>query len=236
MLDQVYRRIEAATARGQLPVVVFDLDSTLFDTAGRNLRILREFGEACAATDPEVARRCAEVQLAELGWSVLPPLQRRGVTDPGTLRALEDFWRERFFSDGYLQHDDPAPGAVSFVTGCHDRGALVYYLTGRHLGGMEIGTVRALSRHGFPYWRGRCTLHLKPGRGLSDRTHKQQAIDLVRSYRGEVVATFENDPGNANLFRHGFPEALHFLYGDVRAPDAEDPHPDLHPIHDFYVG
>lgn len=234
MLDQVYRRIEAATARGVLPIVIFDLDSTLFDTAGRNLRILREYGEACG--DPELGRICAEVRLEELGWSVLTPLERRGITRADQLDDVEAFWRERFFSDGYLLHDEPAPGAVSFVNGCHDRGALVYYLTGRHVGGMEVGTVRALTRHGFPFWRGRCALHLKPARGLSDRRHKEQALDLVRSYQGEVVATFENDPGNAHLFLRGFPGALHFLYGDVRAPDAEAPHPDLVPLHDFYLG
>lgn len=235
MLNQVHRRIEAVCSTGRLPVVVFDLDSTLFDTADRNLRILQEFAEAHAAHDPELASLIAEVQLEELGWSVLTPLERRGVTDPVKLRALEDFWRERFFSDAYLLHDEPAPGAVSFVNACHERGALVYYLTGRHVGGMEMGTVQALTNHGFPFWRGRCSLHLKPARGLSDRRYKEQALDLVRSYRGEVVATFENDTDNAHIFLQAFPDALHFLYGDVRSPDAAPPHADLIAIRDFYV-
>lgn len=235
MLGKVYQRIEAVVARGRLPVVVFDLDSTLFDTAGRNLRILREFSEAWAAEHPELAEHIGAIQLGELGWSVLEPLQRRGVTHKAILDSLLDFWKERFFTDAYLLHDHPAPGAVSFVNGCHERGALVYYLTGRHVGGMEIGTVRALTQHGFPYWRGRCTLHLKPSFTMGDRAFKEQALAAIRSYQGEVVATFENEPGNANVFLAGFPEALHFLYGTVRSPEAEAPHADLIAIHDFYV-
>lgn len=235
MLAQVYQRIEAAVARDRLPVVVFDLDSTLFDTAGRNLRILREFAEASAERHPGLAEHVGAVKIGDLGWSVVEPLQRRGFAEPEVLELLLAFWKERFFSNDYLLHDQPAPGAVSFVNGCHDRGALVYYLTGRHVGGMEIGTVRALTNHGFPFWRGRCSLHLKPSFSLPDRPFKEQAIRLVRSYHGDVVATFENEPGNANVFLAGFPEALHFLYGTVRSPEAEDPHADLVAIHDFFV-
>lgn len=235
MPARVYDKIDEVVRRDRLPIVVFDLDSTLFDTAGRNLAILREFSEAFADRHPDLADHVGAIRHADLGWSVVEPLQRRGITDKAVLDALLSFWKERFFTSEYVLHDLPAPGAVRFVTGCHARGALVYYLTGRHVGGMEVGTVQALTNAGFPYWRGRCVLHLKPSFTMPDKAYKEQAIGLIRSYHGEVVATFENEPGNANVFLQAFPDALHYLFGTVRSPDGDVPHADLVEIHDFYA-
>lgn len=236
MLSAVFRRIEEVVARDRLPIVIFDLDSTLFDTAGRHHRILREFAEAFAHAHPDLAEHVGAIRVADFGWSVVEPLQRRGVTDPHVLDLLLDFWKERFFRGEYVLSDLPAPGAVAFVNEVHARGALVYYLTGRHVGGMEVGTAQALTHHGFPVWRGRCVLHLKPAFDLPDRAFKEQAVQLVRSYHGDVVATFENEPANANMLRDCFPDALHYLYGTVRSPEPVDPHGDLVEIHDFFVG
>ena len=232
-LREVLERVDASIARDVLPLVVFDLDSTLFTTAPRNLRILREFAARGAGRWPEVEVVVASLAVGDIGWGIDACLRERGLTDGSMLRELRAFWRPRFFSDEYLATDLPVPGAVEFVTACHDRGAMIYYLTGRHVGGMEIGTVRALAAHGFPYWRGRCVLHLKPSSAMGDRAFKDDALADVRSYRGHVVATFENEPGNANAFLRAFPEALHFLMRTVHSPDAEAPAPELLPSDDF---
>jgi hypothetical protein len=100
---------------------------------------------------------------------------------------------------------------------------------------MEVGTVAALRSESFPFWRGRCVLHLKPSFEMSDRAFKDDAIGDVRSYLGEVVATFENEPGNANLFLSAFPEALHFLLMTVHSPGAEAPDPKLIKSDDFVI-
>jgi len=232
-LREVLERVDASIAQDVLPLVVFDLDSTLFTTGPRNLRILREFAARGADRWPEVEAIVASLAVGDIGWGIDACLQARGLTDGSMLRELRAFWRPRFFSDEYLATDLPVPGAVEFVTACHDRGAMIYYLTGRHVGGMEIGTVRALGSHGFPYWRGRCVLHLKPSSAMGDRAFKDDALADVRSYRGRVVATFENEPGNANAFLRAFPEALHFLMQTVHSPGAEAPSPDLVPSDDF---
>jgi len=234
-LREVLERIDAALAVDVLPLVVFDLDSTLFTTGPRNLRILREFAAQRAERWPEVRSIVATLADADMGWGVGKCLLERGVDDPSMLRELRSFWYQRFFTDEYLACDLPVPGAVEFVNACHDHGALVYYLTGRHLGGMEVGTVRALGAHGFPYWRGRCVLHLKPSFEMSDRAFKDDALADVRSYHGRVVATFENEPGNANAFLRAFPEALHFLMQTIHSPRAEAPLPDLLVSGDFRV-
>lgn len=234
-LREVLTNIERVLALGRLPVCVFDLDSTLFTTAPRNLAILREFAGANASAHPELVGIAARMRDEDMGWNVHDDLKRAGVTDPALLEAIKQFWKERFFRDEYLLLDHEVPGAAAFVEACHARGALIYYLTGRHVGGMEIGTVQSLRQRGFPFWRGRCVLHLKPDFDMNDRAFKDDAIADVRSYRGEVVATFENEPGNANLFLQAFPGGLHFLMETIHSPGAEPGDPRLALSKDFLL-
>lgn len=232
-LAEVLERIERVRRARRLPVVVFDLDSTLFSTAARNWAILQEF--VAAPERAELATSLAMLRPEDIGWNIHQCLERRGIGDSALWNALHQFWFERFFTDDYLRHDRALPGAPAFVDACHVRGALIYYLTGRHVGGMEVGTVAALRSEGFPFWRGRCVLHLKPSFEMSDSAFKHDAIADVHSYRGEVVATFENEPGNANLFLRAFPDALHFLLLTVHSPQAENPDPALIPSADFVL-
>jgi len=228
-LNHVLDRVSAVAQDGRLPVVVFDLDSTLFNTSGRHLAILRAF----AQTEPSIRPVVDQITPEDFSWSVAGPLRRAGVDDPGLLESLSRFWYDRFFHDEWLQHDGIARGAPEYVHAVWKAGALVYYLTGRHVGGMEKGTTAALVSAGFPVYSGRAVVHLKPDFNLPDTPFKDQAIRDIESLRGEVVATFENEPGNANLFLRRFPGAEHFLVGTVCSPEAEDPHPELIRIDDF---
>lgn len=230
-LHEVLERIDRSVAAGRLPVAVFDLDSTLFSTGPRNWTILQEF--VADSGRAAIASAVASLRPEDIGWNVHECLEQRGIGDPTLWRELRRFWAERFFTDAYLLHDRALPGAAAFVTACHTRGALIYYLTGRHVGGMEVGTVGALRNEGFPFWRGRCVLHLKPSFEMADKAFKDDAIADIRSYRGEVVATFENEPGNANMFLRAFPQALHFLLLTVHSPGAEAPDPRLIHSADF---
>ncbi len=232
-LREVFARIESALSRGRLPVCVFDLDSTLFSTAPRNLQILREFARAHAAKHPELTAIAARMTAEDMGWNVHDDLARAGVTNTTLLTAVKEFWKERFFRDEYLLHDHEVPGAAAYVEQCHTKGALIYYLTGRHVGGMELGTVQSLRQRGFPFWRGRCVLHLKPDFDMNDKAFKDDAIADIRSYKGEVVASFENEPGNANMFLAAFPDALHVLLQTIHSPGADAPRPELVLTPDF---
>ena len=221
LLAQVFQRIDAVRAAGRLPVVVFDLDSTLFSTAPRNLRILQSYAAEHGGRWDGLRSVVERLTPDDMGWNVHEDLQRFGVDDHELLREVKQWWFERFFTDEWLLHDEPVPGAPQFALDCHARGALLYYLTGRHAGGMEIGTVRSLRQCGFPFWRGRCVLHLKPSFEMADRAFKDDAVADIRSYQGEVVASFENEPGNANMFLKAFPGALHFLLETIHSPGAE---------------
>lgn len=228
-------RIDATLAAGRLPICVFDLDSTLFSTAPRNLRILQEFIESQRAAHPQLCEIADRLGVGDMGWNVYQDLLRFGVTDTALLDRLREFWFDRFFTDDYVLTDEPVKGAAEFVIACHTRGALIYYLTGRHVGGMEVGTVRSLTLKGFPFWRGRCVLHLKPSFEMNDRAFKDDAMNDIRSYRGDVVATFENEPGNANMFLRAFPSALHFLLMTIHSPDADAPASELVQSADFVL-
>ncbi|MCB9892779.1 MAG: hypothetical protein H6833_14095 [Planctomycetes bacterium] len=234
-LREVFPRIAESLADGALPIVLFDLDSTLFETGSRNLRILREFADAQRGAHAELPELVAALTVDDMGWNVHECLSRRGVEDAALLQALRGFWFERFFTDEYVKTDLPAPGSVEFVNHCHQAGAMIYYLSGRHVGGMETGTVQALTDHGFPFWRGRCAIHLKPSFDMADRAFKDEAVADIRSYKGRVVASFENEPGNANLFLEAFPGALHFLLDTVTSPEPETPSPELIVVRDFRV-
>lgn len=232
-LHEVLARIDQALTEDVLPLVVFDLDSTLFSTGPRNLHILQEFMREHVSRHPALEAALAQIGLEDMGWNIHESLKQRGIGDEQLWSELRRFWFDRFFTDEYLAHDTAVRGAPAFVTACHTRGALIYYLTGRHVGGMEIGSVRALTSRGFPFWRGRCVLHLKPSFEMGDRAFKDDAVADIRSYKGRVVATFENEPGNANMFARAFPAALNFLMLTVHSPNAERPDASLIQSEDF---
>ena len=129
--------------------------------------------------------------------------------------------------------DHTNPGAVDYVRRIHEAGALVYYLTGRHVHGMSVGTIQALTQAPFPYWRGRAILHLKPTFSMDDAEYKENAIADIQSHHGEVVATFDNEPANCNIFQRAFPEAMNFFVNTEHSPNAEPLHPELLHTDDF---
>jgi hypothetical protein len=229
-LQAVLDRTREIAAAGELPIAVFDLDSTLFNTAARHLQILNDF----ARKTPAIAPLVSDITLEEFGWSVSGPLRKRGFHDTEVIESLHRFWFERFFTDAYVLHDEPAKGGPAFVQDFWNRGGLAYYLTGRDVHGMGAGTAKALITAGYPYFCGRALLHLKPTFEEDDKRFKDRAIAQIRSYRGVVVATFENEPGNANLFLRAFPQAQHFLHGTVCAPDGDAPDEAVIRIDDFH--
>ncbi|MSR74206.1 MAG: HAD family hydrolase [Planctomycetes bacterium] len=232
-LNKVLDAVRATAISGAVPVVVFDLDSTLFCTGPRNLKILRDFCVAHSADHPGVAAVVEHLVPADMGWNVNEALKARGLHDATLHARLKKFWAERFFTNEYVLHDEPLEGAVAFAAKCRAEGALLYYLTGRHVGGMEQGTAASLVQHGFPLYGGHAILHLKPNFETADRAFKQQALTAIAALGGTVVATFENEPGNANLFLRSFPGAQHFLLLTVHSPDAEAPDAQLIAIPSF---
>jgi hypothetical protein len=206
-------------AREPRAVLVFDLDSTLFSTQRRNHAILREFAVDVGA--PEDFHQALEkLTPADMGWNVVDDLRKRGFRHEPTLARLRQFWYARFFKSEYLRHDEPLPGATEFVNACHAAGATIFYLTGRDAPNMARGTRLSLAMHGFPTDQEaeRVILRLKPRFSDDDLEFKRHALEEARGL-GVVVACFENEPANANLFHEAFPEAYILFLETVRSPN-----------------
>lgn len=210
--------VESRNGQTPPPVVVLDLDSTLYHTEQRHLAIFSDF---IAHHCPENAElKDALTWMATVGafWNPLDLLEQRGIRDEEVLRLLKRYWRERFFGSDYLRFDQPVAGAPEYVRALHARGAFCYYLTGRAEPSMRAGTVDSLYQHGFPM-DSRTTLHMKGSLREDDLLFKTQAVDDVRRL-GEVVGVFENEPANINLFHTAFPEAIPVFLETLHSPWA----------------
>jgi phosphoglycolate phosphatase-like HAD superfamily hydrolase len=193
-------------ARATAGVVVFDLDSTVFDNRPRQVRIVREFGAAHGV--PELTR--SELAHWPHGFGFKEPFRAVGLSDERIREigpAARKFWEERFFTSAYCVDDAVVPGAVAFVRAVWDAGATVAYVTGRPER-MRAGTLEALRRHAFPVpGEGRVELLMKSVPELADDAFKEGAhADLRRL--GPVIAAFDNEPTHVNAYRTGFPDAL----------------------------
>jgi hypothetical protein len=208
-------------------VCVLDLDSCLFDTRPRQVRILRAYSHE--AGWPELNRVRDEHFVS---WSLAETLTLAEVAfDDERLEALRLFWWDRFFDGTWHRFDVPLPGAVRFVQELHRRGATLVYLTGRHRP-MRAGTLQALHTWAFPIGDGRSTLVTKPRFETPDHEYKRSAAALVRGL-GTPVLCLDNEPANVNAFAEVFPEALTLFVATDHSPLPIRPNADLPRIRGF---
>ncbi len=231
VLKAVLRRCQAEKARGT-PVVVFDLDGTLMDNRPRTLAILREFANQCRPRDPHLAQRLDGARAGDLAYLLTDSLERLGAHRTELLAEIQAFWRDRFFADPHLAHDVAVPGALGFARSCYDAGAVLVYLTGRDLPLMGTGTFQSLRDLGFPIGVPGTELVLKPDAAMPDEAFKRlSAPELTRV--GRVVAAFDNEPANCNVFRAHFPDAHSVFVDTQHMPGAPALDPGVHVVRDF---
>jgi hypothetical protein len=202
------------------PLVLLDLDSTLYEVAPRNLKIIAEWLESPASRAYPQARRALEsLREDQVGYSMGDTFQGIGlnVLAPETqqaLKLLKDFWYDRFFSSAYLPYDRPYGGAPDFARQLYECGAEIVYLTGRDAPRMGEGTKSNLIRDGFPWDPERTHLLLKAEAQIPDLEHKTSAAAYVRNH-GTLVASFENEPPNLIALSEIFPDAMHVFLDTV---------------------
>ena len=203
------------------PVVVFDLDATLFDNRPRTLAILRELRDKLlqAGQDQELADALGRLEIPHLRYLVKDSLAQVGMSDPKQVKRATSFWFARFFRDRYIKHDVPSPGALAFAHACFDAGANLVYLTGRDLPGMLSGTVKKLRDEAFPYAVAGTQVILKPQVKTSDEAFKRAVMPTLRRL-GEPVAFFDNEPSNCNIARELLPDADVYWLDTQCVPDA----------------
>jgi hypothetical protein len=235
LLQQVLEQISSISSDGSSPpVVVFDLDATLYDNRTRTLTILMEYADEVQDQAPDVAESLRSLVSDRVQYLLSDTLRGCGLTQSDVVKDITHYWHERFFSDEYCSHDVPLDGAPEFVRACHESGATLVYLTGRDIPGMLLGTVSSLREHGFPIGVAGVELVLKPDATMSDEAFKRGALPTL-SRVGEVVAFFDNEPANCNLARNIYPECTVFLLETQSVPGAPDPDDGIQKITDFRI-
>ncbi len=211
-------KIAKASADGSDPIVVFDLDGTLYNNSHRTLRILQEFAHLHGAANPGLVQSVDSLSPDRIEYEADDCLRAAGVDDATLCAAVKDFWFDRFFTNAYLGYDLPAPGAVEFVHLIHEAGGVPAYLTGRDAPNMLTGTVDALQRDGFPVGTVKTRVILKEDFHTSDRDYKEGIIGHLRR-QGRVVGAFDNEPGLCNMFKEQYPDASVFWLDAPHAPN-----------------
>ena len=201
------------------PVVVFDLDGTIFDNRPRTAAILRAFAERVRLERPELAVKLDAVVPTAVPYLLTDTLARLGITEEHDIQPLRDHWISCFFSDSWMVHDTALPGAVEFARSCWQNGASIVYLTGRDLPNMALGSFASLRDTGFPVGVPGTALVCKPDPAIPDEHYKRDVCPEMARV-GQVIASFDNEPGNCNAFLEHFPTAASVLLATQHMPGA----------------
>lgn len=219
-------------ADSRTPVVVFDLDGTLYDNRARTLRILAEYAREVRQTVPDVSATLEALDLEGVAYLLADTLHGCGVTRIDVVQDVTRYWQDRFFTDDYLRHDALVPGAVDYVRACHQAGATVVYFTGRDVTRMLPGTLAGLRDRGFPVGVAGVELLFNPDATLSDEAYKRVALPSLKRV-GHVVALFDNEPANCNIALQRYPDATVARLETQKVPGAPDLAPEAVSIRDF---
>lgn len=230
-LNDILARVRARKQPGQRPpVVVFDLDGTLFDNGPRTWQILVDFAESHGM--PELRAALDRSPRTRLPYLLRDTMHLLGEKDDDLIARALEFWKQRFFTDDSQRHDEPLAGAVRFAQSCWDVGATLVYLSGRDAPNMLVGVAASLRSHSFPVGLAHTALVLKPRFEDTDLDFKADAVAFIDTL-GDVVATFDNEPANCNLFQQRWPAGSHYFVRTQHAPDPPPLHPAILHIDDL---
>lgn len=228
---EVFERIEKRIRdeKANSPIVLFDLDSTLYDVGPRTHQIIREWLDSSESRKfPHVSSRLHAMEDRHIDYSIQDIFIAMDLSfehqEVGSAwKSLKKFWSRLFFTDDYLFHDRPYSGALQQVARFHEMGAKIVYLTAREQALQGKGTVAKLKEDGFPIdfegigrlqMHQRTALFMKPHSELVDSEFKTETALQLRKF-GKLVASFENEPLNFVSLLNAFPDAIHVFVETV---------------------
>lgn len=224
-LSRLLEKVSEIASAGRRPILLTDLDDTLNDTAGRRLRIFREFISQPEIRDsyPEEALKLGAVlEPSRMRYDPADTAKEAGVEDKRFLGLMMEFFKARYFMTEYILEDRAVPGAPEYIQEAARRGAAIVYLSARWEK-LRWGTTRQLTNLGFPVPEGReVFLYLKSDESQSDEDFKNAALYGVARMGGVVAGGFENEPRNVNSFQDRFPEGI-MIFLDTRSSGEKDP-------------
>jgi len=157
-------------------------------------------------------------------WSFLNTLAGIGIDGSEASEMFEDyqsFWAEAFFSNDYVCHDLPAPGASRFARAVAATGARVTYLTGRGHA-QRPATLDNLRLFGFPIDEAGSALLTKPSESMGDAEWKRAGFTTL-SDEFQVVGFVDNEPTHVRYAAKTFPKAAGVWIQTDHSPGAEPP-------------
>ncbi len=203
-INEIIDEILAEASENRRPLVIFDLDSTLYNVSLRTQAIVDAF-----VRDAEMRLRFAKeieflsaLKISPRDWGIRQALERAGIQSSEEFRrTIRDFWRTRFFSSEFLHADRPYPGSREGVARLHSAGAEILYLTGRDERNMKSGTIESLIKWGFPLRivdGNPANLIMKPVKGsIEDEDFKEVEIQKIAKKFHDLnseIWFFENEP------------------------------------------
>ncbi|MEZ4754070.1 MAG: HAD family hydrolase [Bdellovibrionota bacterium] len=218
-------RVVELKQSGETPVVVVDLDGTVYDVRPRTLAIIQRWAIAnrdnkrvsftCdrlkALTTSQIQYRLTETLSGLSNLLDTSPRKLAAIT-----KSIDTLWSKRFFSDWGVLRDKPYPTACKFISRLYELGATIVYLTGRHEKrdgstkyGMVASTKYNLKTHDFPFddKDPRTQLFFKENWEDQDAEFKDKIAERLNLI-GVVAAIMENEPSNVVVMRQKYPEAV----------------------------
>jgi hypothetical protein len=232
VLTQVLDQTAALTKQSKSPAVLFDLDDTLLLTGGRTKAILKELAQEFPAEWAGLKPAIDKLEPARMPHGVVDVARGLGITDENKLKAVRALWLKRFLPNEHLLDDQPLPCAADYVKKLEKAGATVYYVTSRSASKMKDGTEKALRHFGFPLDGKTSILLMNAEVNLPGTAFKAKAAKQV-SATHSIVALFENEPANLNVWHDAVPSATAVYVDTVHTKGAPPLAPGLPVIKGF---
>lgn len=207
---EIFNKIkDLAIDKGTHPLVVFDLDSTLFDVAPRLEKSLIDIASEPIIKEmfPNVIPFFKNIKTQRQDWGFIEVLMRAGVDHDHhqLFKTVRQLWVEKFFTNEYIHYDVPYEGSVAFVQKVASLNVPIVYLTGRDYKRMEQGSRDVLRKWNFPLDDINSRLVMKPDKSMDDALFKRDWIQEHLDATKRSLFLFENEPVNINLVAKHFP-------------------------------
>ncbi len=201
--------------QGRKPVVVFDLDHTIYEAGSRHKAIMLEFARQNRVRYSRMEQKVSRWIPDETPYEISGTFDSLGIKEPSERERAKRFWVDRFFSNDYVAHDKPIAGALAYVNRIKKAGAVIVYLTSRTDELMRPGSIESLRTWGYPAPPEHAILMMKPRAFKKSEDYRRgvnfKGTETIRqsiAAHGEVVALFDNEPDNVNSMARIFPDAL----------------------------
>lgn len=215
---------------GLNPFMLFDLDSTLFDNSPRVHKIIQDFINEHKNIYPQETEKMSMIKRQDIVWGIKENLKKVNIIHDELSEKVIKYWFERFFSNDYVV-DVPLNGASEFVRDIQDAGLRVVYLTGR-FESMREGTERNIIEHNFPLDQDGGNLILKPDPKTPDHLFKNQTMQSMKRF-GEMIAGFENEPLNSNIFQEHYSQSSIFFLETNHSLNPPNLNDKIHTLKNF---